>query len=441
MISFSVVVRLVVAIFPPCLQMLLATALIAAVTGCAPPLQQWTLYPALPTGATTLDRHWLILKCTVSDDRTARFMPGPPHSSPYDTTAPPPQIKDLDSFIQLFLTIEGVGTGNLTDYYHDVSYGNLSMYGNTVYGWYPAAFASTDALSRPQRVELCAEAALASSDGTVIAQRLASSWGVIMVTNVVLDGGACQGGYGQLPLIIQGTIYNLGCVEFDPMSMFTQFAAHEVGHGLGLPHAFDNTPVNNCSGAPGEYMDAYDVMGGCSPPNTHFIWSNYPGQNGFIGGGPGYSVPTLLWWRVIPIQLVEYLGGPGPAGLTLQSNVTLTALSHPNSAHPGAKLAAVIEEAGSTNDVYTVEYRQNDGWDQAISSSGVLIHEYKIPGPGVTSVTTPFSILQRDPLPDGAWSSGLRQAGDVWQNPQGGTVSVLNIDKTAATATVVITLP
>jgi M6 family metalloprotease-like protein len=429
-------------IFRRWIRLLFATLLSAIVAGCAPPgLQKWTLYPGLPS-VTTIERPWLILKCTVSDNRNARFMPGPPHSSPYNTTPPAAAIKDLDTFISVFLTINGLATGNLTDYYHDVTYGNMSLYGNIVYGWYPAPFATTDGLSRSQRVEQCAEAALASSDGPVIAQRLASSWGVIAVANVPMDSGACEGGEGQLPLVIQGKTYNLGCVAFDPLALFTQFAAHEVGHGLGLPHAFDNTPVNNCTGAPGEYMDSYDVMGGCLPPNAHFVWPNYPGQNGFTGGGPGYSVPTLLWWQTIPAAQVQYVRGiAGPFGTVLPGlpmNVTLTALSHPK---PGTTLAAVIVSPASPNDVYTVEYRQNDGWDQAIPGSGVLIHEYRIPGPGVTAVNSPFSFLQRTQLANGSWSSGLRTTGDVWPNPQGGAVSVLAINTAAATATVLITPP
>jgi hypothetical protein len=119
-------------------------------------------------------------------------------------------------------------------------------------------------------------------------------------------------------------------------------------------------------------------------------------------------------------------------------NVTLTALSHPK---PGTTLAAVIVSPASPNDVYTVEYRQNDGWDQAIPGSGVLIHEYRIPGPGVTAVNSPFSFLQRTQLANGSWSSGLRTTGDVWPNPQGGAVSVLAINTAAATATVLITPP
>jgi hypothetical protein len=98
------------------------------------------------------------------------------------------------------------------------------------------------------------------------------------------------------------------------------------------------------------------------------------------------------------------------------------------------------------NDVYTVEYHQNDGWDQGLPGNGVVIHEYL---PGVFAPapcgSCPISILQRKFTPGtggaGTWSSGLWTAGQTWQNPQGGSVTVLAIYPAQATATVQITSP
>jgi hypothetical protein len=216
-------------------------------------------------------------------------------------------------------------------------------------------------------------------------------------------------------MTIFGTTYNKGCVVLDPGSMWTAFAPQEVGHGLGLQHSWDTTPC--------QYCDPYDQMSGYG--TYQFNNPNYPPEvagtgtfPGFESGGagPGFNVPNLLALNAIPAtRLATYtVGSP-------RSNFGVTALSHPSSFLPLA-----VEIVGSNpNDIFTVEYRQADGWDAGLRSNAVMIHEYK-------SGSSPYSYLQKGSL----GTDGRFAAGTTWTNASPAvSVTVLSIDATQGIAT------
>jgi hypothetical protein len=87
----------------------------------------------------------------------------------------------------------------------------------------------------------------------------------------------------------------------------------------------------------------------------------------------------------------------------------------------------------SPNDLYTLEYRQGDGWDQGISKNVVVVHEDK-------SGSSPWSFLQEGPsVPPGGNSGGFAQ-GDLYTNRNAHLImSVQSIDPVSGTATVNVT--
>jgi hypothetical protein len=156
--------------------------------------------------------------------------------------------------------------------------------------------------------------------------------------------------------------------------------------------------------------------------NTYtFFWPNY-GYPIFQGGqaGPGVNVPNLLFLGGMPATRIftYHVGSPS-------LNLSLGALSHPLGFEPLA-----IEIVGSnSNDIYTVEYRQADGWDQGLPASAVLIHEYKVGA-------FPYSYLQANKQADaaGGWLPNTR-----WIAPGGQVqVRVNSIDTSSGVASITI---
>jgi M6 family metalloprotease-like protein len=157
------------------------------------------------------------------------------------------------------MTTPPSGFGGVPDYYSDVSYGAISFAQDKVFGWVPLPPMYTSTYSttadRFSRIVACANALPGDID-------FSKYYGVIAINNLVTGAGAVGPPgtkSGPVQMTIHGTSYTLGAVLFDPNSLFVKFAAHEVGHGLGFPHSYENGS-SPCGGVPGEYCDAWDIM-------------------------------------------------------------------------------------------------------------------------------------------------------------------------------------
>jgi hypothetical protein len=347
---------------------------------------------------------WLVVKCRLSN---VQDIPS-----------------GLDNTISHFLTLQGNGYGNIIDYFYDVSYGAANI--NTkVIGWYNAPYDSRTVvtLSRSQRIEQCMDAIPEGERPDI-----SDTYGIIGVENGINDAGAQ--GTGQITLNFWGGPHTLGCVWFDPASLFTDFAAQEVGHGLGLDHSFDDTG-RNCGGRPGEYCDKWDIMS--SMGVYWFIDTNWPQVPGFATtlphpawGGPGMSLPSLFKMNWIPFRNFR----SWPIGPPQKRTFTLHALSHPE---VGAAMA--LEINGGPGNLYSIEYRQADGWDAGFASN---------PGvPGKVSAQRGLVLVHRvqETEPAGVLLSngneGAMLPGDVKDVPtsfNGATIRVLSFNPDRGTA-------
>lgn len=169
-----------------------------------------------------------------------------------------------------------------------MSYGAISFSSSRVVGWYTLPFSKKNAPDRFTVAQQCANSISAADAATI---DLDKYHGIVAVTNDYHDGGACA--IGKVSMTIFNKTHQLACIVLDPGSMWTAFAAHEFGHGLGFQHSWDTTPC--------EYCDAYDVMSACE--TWQFGSSNYPPSvletttiPGLCqgGAGPGLNAPNLL---------------------------------------------------------------------------------------------------------------------------------------------------
>lgn len=335
--------------------LLSAACLLMACTNTVPGAGiRWTSYPSL--ASSTRSYPWLVVKCQIADVPTIPT--------------------GLDTNIQQFFGISGTGYGNIVDYFHDVSYNRASVLSDTFVGWIQAPFnkAAVSTKSRAQRVTECLQAIPADQRPDFEA-----FYGVVVVENAVQDGGACYTGQGTLTL--NNKKYNLACVWFDPNSLQTQFAGHEIGHGLGLDHSFDDSG-RDCGGKPGEYCDPWDIMS--AQRTNQFVDRNWLVAGQPSGAGPGLNAPALLAMGWIPADNQRRFQIEGDNEQTFK----LRALSHARGADP---LVVILNVGGPGpfDGIYTVEYRQGDGWDRGFVSSGnsplvvrssrgtVLVHQYR----------------------------------------------------------------
>ena len=333
-------------------------------------------YPALSQTQRTYN--WLVVKCQVSDVPT---IPA-----------------GLDTNIQQFMGVAGMSYGNIPDYFHDVSYNRASVLSDTFIGWVQAPFTKANLASGPLapavpgrtlRVQACLDAIPADQ-----APDLNDYYGVVVVNNAVQDGGACF--VGQQNMTVKEKTYKLGCLWFDPNSLVTQFAAHEYGHGLGMTHSYDDI-ASSCGGAPGEYCDPWDVM---SAQRTYqFADQNFLVGGNPSGGGPGLNAPALLNMAWLPAENQRRFQFEGEA----EQIFKIRALSRPR-ANEAMVVIVDTDDPGISQGVYTIEYRQGEGWDRGFATdlstpakvreSGgvVLVHRYRPVGaPTSTLVTSNFN--------------------------------------------------
>jgi hypothetical protein len=270
-------------------------------------------------------KRWAIILCRLGD------VPGEPH---------PP------SFYRNFFTESGAGTGGAFDYWRDVTYGTIDLTGSRVFGWF--TIPQTTADYEQLRPSFPAARWTLLSWGLAAAQANAVDLAPFSHRAIVFNTSTDSGAVG-------GTDAVLGMGTWHPA-----FACHEMGHGMGLDHAWRANPDQ-------AYGDPWDVMS--------LFTSYFPFDGAYGQSGPGLVAPHLDRLRCLPAARVLDL----PVN-DFSARVVLAALNRPSA--PGylaVKLAG--SRAGNACDrTYYFELRRKVDWDAGIPRDTVLAHEVRADG-------------------------------------------------------------
>jgi hypothetical protein len=248
------------------------------------------------------------------------------------------------------LTDAGRGKGGVADYLEDQSFGQVSLAGSEVRGWFTEPYTLADDLAlggsegRWARVQRCVDTAVTAGYQVPAGNRIA------VVVNLNTQGGEVGG-----RILLPPDGWNVG------------FVAHQMLHVYGLGHSFSNDLAyrDSSSSQPGEYDDQWDVMSG---ENVHAFPTARFGSGGV--GLSGAHRDELGW---ISQDQVVNLGADGAGS----RSVALAPLEAPSYSYYSNLLIRIPFNIDDPFNYYTVEYRRKTGWSAGIPSNTILIHEVR----------------------------------------------------------------
>jgi hypothetical protein len=280
---------------------------------------------------------------------------------------------DVDYYQRLFTTA-GRGSGNVVDYFHEASNGNVDLSGNEVF----------DAIPIPKK-----RSEYVGSGVNQQGRMDLVNWAKTAAQGDGVDLSKFPGGVVVLTLPGSDVFGNDGFAVLMPESIGLGVAGHEMGHALGLEHSWSETTGN------ADYMDPFDMMS----------WQNTlnPQHPDFGVAGPlfnGINMRRMGWLDETRIADI----GPGT------HEVTIRPLTREDL---GGYLGAQVDQ-------YLFEFRPATGWDSAFGMGGVQVHSLN----GDRSVLHFGSVGQSLIRQGGAFTRGL-----AWlKYDRRITVTVLSMD-------------
>lgn len=319
--------------------------------------------------------------------------------------------------VSYFQSLMGGGYPGMDNYWREASYNamSLDLARSVVVGWYNLPNPRASYMGSMAKLDPLMNDCTAAADASVY---FPDFDGVNLVFNT-LDGAAWGGG---------ATLNRDGVSKAYSMTWLPRFGyenqsalAHEMGHGLGLPHAGTATSANS----------PWDPMGGGCGWDAMF-----EGHSGCVAVHYMAAYKDMLGW--IPAGR-KYTVTPGSS-----ATVTLEQLAQPG---PGNYLMAKIPVRGSSTRYYTVEVRRSVGYDRGIPRDAIVIQD--------VDTTRPDSLaflINADGGDswwlDGAWwtpgkiftdaANGITIRIDS-TTASGGVVTVMNGASTPPTATATMT--
>jgi M6 family metalloprotease-like protein len=297
------------------------------------------------------------------------------------------QFPDLYPTYGLFEYYEGLlgaAEPGLAHYWAEVSYGQISLDGSRITGWYPMPQPS-DAYPLRQidqaLLDRLATDCMAAADADV---DYPDYFGINLVFNFCME--TAYGGRRRLAFDGREKIYGVTWLCTGKYG-WQATVAHEMGHTFRLAHSSDHS---------GElYSNPWDVMSTCG-------YCRVDPRYGVIAQHPiAYQKDQLGW---IPPEL-KYMAQPGST-----AHITLERLAQPQT---NDYLMAVVPFTDSSDRYYTVEARRRVGYDRNLPADGVVIHRidpHSCPAAVVLAHETPGGVLIRS-----AW-----RPGDVFKDAEQG---------------------
>lgn len=288
------------------------------------------------------ERPWAVLLCRFADE------PDVPHAPAYYEDLFGVGVGDVD--------LDGASGPDLVDYWHDVSYGHMTLEGTEVFGWFDLPLPRADYLEspdpgRPNRTKLsrhCQRAAVPAVD-------FSQYEGVAHF----FSGWILREGFGGPAFLQVGDEDRSvpSIVMSDPSTWPHPgwrdhpqgVIAHEMGHGFLFDHTSSSPEY--------EYGSPYDVMSDIGP--------------GCMTPEPCLPVHPVAMWARQAGWISELETVVPPAGSS--SVVDLLPLSIPGDGDGQTRLIE-IPVRGSAVRGLTVEARVRSGRDAEVLYEGVLIH-------------------------------------------------------------------
>src|SRR5450756_1340609 len=279
-------------------------------------------------------RRWAILLCNLNDR--------------------PPAATSRDRYVQFF-TESGAGTA--FDYWNDMSYGTEGLRETGVFGFFQIPHSTAELLAI-----------------TGSAQRQqAFNWGLEAARNanvrlndfehkiVLLNGGGNDHG-----AVGGGVTF----VYADQTALEPTFMFHEMGHEFGLDHSFGEQAIP-CAGGdarPGAYCDRSDIMSAMNVASFQDALNRR--------SGPSLSAISRKRLGWLHRSRIRSLAPTGPAEV-----FNLAALNRPDvEGYQMVEFVGTSRVNANAMSVYTVEFREQTGWDQGLNSSAVILHEIRSDG-------------------------------------------------------------